>query len=324
MSSKNEHIRFDVARDFGQTFNSSFRFMKQNFKKFSKSLLFIVGPFLLMSSISYGYMYSGIYSGMFSGSFGSGPSILNSDYMSLQGFIFILSSFVTSIFMSGVIIHFLKLYREKGRDGFDVDDVWRAILKDFWRLTGTFFGLILIAVILIIVIALIITVFAMIPVLGVLFGILAFLGILIIMPPVSQLAFSVYIARCTEDRGLFDAISRSVSIMKGSFWWSWVIVFVSGIIAYFASLIFYIPMMIVMGIMMVHSLQSGGLGDDYSLAMTISISISMFFATLIWGVPMVIMSFHHYSMVEKKDGTGLMERIDDIGKQEEDHVEDGY
>ena len=112
--------------------------------------------------------------------------------------------------------------------------------------------------------------------------------------------------------------------MKGSFWWSWVVVFVSGIIAYFASLIFYIPMMIVMGIMMVHSLQSGGLGDDYSLAMTISISISMFFATLIWSVPMVIMSFHHYSMVEKKDGTGMMGMIDEIGKKEEGKEDAGH
>ena len=47
-----EKINFRQTRDFGETFNVSIKFLRQNFKLFFQSVLFIAGPFVLISAIA--------------------------------------------------------------------------------------------------------------------------------------------------------------------------------------------------------------------------------------------------------------------------------
>ena len=47
-----EKITFRQARDFGEIFNVSVKFLRQNVKLFFQSLIYIAGPFVLISAIA--------------------------------------------------------------------------------------------------------------------------------------------------------------------------------------------------------------------------------------------------------------------------------
>ena len=61
MENKYDKIEFNIERDFSDTFSVSFKFLKQNFKRLLKTLLYLVGPFLLVSALLSGFFTQNVF-----------------------------------------------------------------------------------------------------------------------------------------------------------------------------------------------------------------------------------------------------------------------
>ncbi len=51
-----QKIEFQRYRDFGQIINATFEFLRENFKQLAKAVIFLVGPFILLTGI-FGGLY---------------------------------------------------------------------------------------------------------------------------------------------------------------------------------------------------------------------------------------------------------------------------
>src|SRR3954470_21352007 len=103
-----EKINFRQARDFGETFNVSVTFLRQNFKIFFLSILFLAGPFVLVSAIA-GAFYQSHAISMFSiGTLGKGnPFSRILDQFGWEYLIFILTTILSSLSLLTVVYSFM-------------------------------------------------------------------------------------------------------------------------------------------------------------------------------------------------------------------------
>ncbi|HEY8401346.1 MAG TPA: hypothetical protein VIK89_08800, partial [Cytophagaceae bacterium] len=51
-----EKIIFSQERRFGEKINATFKFLQQNFKKLTKCIIYIAGPFIIVQTILYTLM----------------------------------------------------------------------------------------------------------------------------------------------------------------------------------------------------------------------------------------------------------------------------
>src|ERR1035437_2376291 len=139
-----EKINFRQSRDFGETFNVSVKFFRQNFKLFFQSLIFIAGPFILVSAIAGAFYQS------------SAVSIFSlarkgeSDVFSQFGWtylVFILAAILANIVLIGTVFSFMINYMEKGPGGFTVNDVSKILFKNIGNILLVFFILMFLTIV---------------------------------------------------------------------------------------------------------------------------------------------------------------------------------
>jgi len=308
MDQKYEKIEFNVERDFSDTFNVSFKFLKQNFKPLLKTLLYLVGPFLFLSALLNGIFTQNSFdiSSMISG--GTSPlSMLGPVY-----FFTIITSIISGIILVGVTFEYIVLYEEKGYKGFDVKDVWQAFVKDLGRITGAFFGLLFVGIVLVIVLGIIIGLFSIMGTAGgIIIGLLMVIGLFIIGLPFAFVFIAVYLIVIREKIGFWAALSKARFLLKGNFWNTWVVIFIAYLIVGIIGVIFVIPQSIVTGLVTFNSIQNGV--SDYSILLIVFTTIGVFGASLVNALLYIMISFQYYSLNEQKQGTGLLSQIDSIG-----------
>lgn len=312
-----EKIEFNVERDFGELFNVSFKFVKQNFKKFILTLIYLVGPFLLVTAL-----LNGIYT---SNSFDIQSIIKGGvDVLSIFSplyFLAIIATIISSMVLVGVVCEYMVLYEEKGFDGFSIQDVWNAFKKDFTLILGTFFSLFLVTIVFVIVLGVVISLFFLMGTVGgVLGGLILIIGLLIFALPIAFVLTSIYIIRIRERLGFMEALNKARFLLKDNFWWAWVIMFIAYIIVSILSIVFVIPEAIV-GILIGLSSINGG-ADDYSLMLIIFSAIGIFGTSILRSLLIIIVNFYYFSLNEQKEGSGVLSRINQIGSNiaEEDET----
>ena len=318
--SNQEKINFRQSRDFGETFNVSVKFFRQNFKLFFQSLIFIAGPFILVSAIAGAFYQS------------SAVSIFSlarkgeSDVFSQFGWtylVFILAAILANIVLIGTVFSFMINYMEKGPGGFTVNDVSKILFKNIGNILLVFFILMFLTiVVLAIVVGVIVAIASVVPVLGILFGIALFFGLLILFPPLMWQLSVVYLVKMQEDKGVFESFGRTRKVMRDNFWWTWVImvcaVFAVGII----SFVFALPQAVYQAVLMFSHFKDGA--GEPSIPFLIVATVCTFCTTLLYSGLYVISAFHYYSLAEQKDGIGLLERIEEIGNTPTNNVEQQY
>ena len=315
-----EKINFRQARDFGETFNVSVKFFRQNLKLFFQSLIFIAGPFILISAIA-GAFYQSHAVNMFS-MIKSGQSDIFSQF-GWTYLIFILATILTHIVLLGTVFSFMINYMEKGPSGFMVNDVGRTLVKNIGNLISVFFVLILLTIIaLAIIIGLVYVMASIATALGVLFGIALFFGFLIMFPPLMWQLSSVYLVKMQEGKGIFESLNRTRKVMRDNFWWTWLIIVCAVFAVGLISLIFALPQAAYSFILMFSALKDAS--SEPSIFFLIVATVCTFCTTLLYSGLYVISAFHYYSLAEQKDGVGLMERIDEIGNTPVNNVEQQY
>lgn len=311
MENKFEKIEFNVERDFSDTFNVSFKFLKQNFKPLLKTLIYLVGPFLFITALLSGIFTQNAFD-IQSLMSGTGSPL---DMFGPMYFLTILSTLVSALILIGITFEYVILYDEKGYAGFEIIDVWKAFVKDLGRIIGAFFGLLLIAILFVIIIGVVFGLLSLMGTVGGVFiGILSFLmviGMLIAGPPIMFLLTVVYLIVIREKIGFWEAFSKARFLLKDNFWNTWVVTFVAYLIVGILSVVFTIPQSIAVGLVSFNSIQGGE--SDYSIIVIIFTMIGVLGGSLVNTLLYIMMSFQYYSLNEQKQGVGLLSQIDAIG-----------
>ena len=322
-----QKIHFREVRGFTELFNASINFIRQNFGHFFRCLLFIAGPFLLLTGICTAYYQKTIIQGQVSymeSAFGNPFAQMLSKVFSWMYFAVLLLTLLGSLALMGTVYEYMLLYNAKGPRNFTVNDVGRALWRDAGNIIWTFccmffWSLVFGAVIVLIYVGF----YKLSPGLGVAMTVMGFIGLLLIIFPLMYYTSSIYMVRINERIGFLEAASRALYLLKGSYWWTWVIFICIYFMLGFITGIFAVPQAILQGVVTFSSVEHG-VSDNMAVVYLILTSATAFFSSFIYFVMMVFTGFHYFSLTEKKEGTGLLERIDEIGTRKDTAVEGEY
>lgn len=313
-----EKINFRVTRDFGETFNVSVKFLRQNFKLLFQSLLFIAGPFILISSIA-GAFYQSSAINAFSWVNQGSPFA----QFGLSYFLFILAAIIANLALLGTVYAFMLEYMEKGYGNFNLNDVAKRLITNIGNILSVFFTLtFLIAIFIGALVGIMIAIGSSSPILVGILAILILIAMLILFPPFMWQLSVVYIVKMTENDNVFDAFGRTRSVMKNNFWWTWVIMLCAGMAVWIIAIVFSLPQA-AMQIFLMFT-KTANAGSETSVVFIIVATVCTFCTTFVYSILYVISAFHYFSLAEQKDGTGLMERINEIGQTPNNNVDQQY
>ena len=281
-------------RDFGEVLSVTFQFLRQNAGPLVKSLLFIAGPAMALSVVV----------NPFAGSTGL---LLNPEELltSEGGFgtatfwvrvaVGTLLSYFGMMLAVAVVNEFVVLYQARGPGGFEVEDVWRQARRSVWKVLGT--------VLLLAVFFVVPAVIVIIPCLGA----LAYLVGVVYFTAALSLAF---IVQAQEEAGVFASLGRSRALVRDRFWPTLGVAFVSGIIYYALSVCFAMPSLVLTGLTAFHGIEGEAVPGVYGVLMKLFGVAATLGGLLTYAVPLVALAFQYFSLVEQKERTGLMERVE--------------
>jgi hypothetical protein len=313
-----EKINFRVNRDFGETFNVSIKFLRQNFKLFFFSLLFISGPFILISSVA-GAFYQSSAINAFSWVRSGNPFA----QFGLSYFLFIIAAVIAHLALMGTVFSFMLEYMEKGPGNFTVNDVAKRVTTNIGNILSVFFTLtFLICIFLGAFIGILIAIGSSAPVVVGIITILFIIAMLIVFPPIMWQLTVVYLVKMVDNDSVFDSFGRTKYVMKGNFWWTWVIVVCASLAVWIMAMVFALPQAALQLILM-FSKQANS-GSEISVVFIIVATVCTFCTTLLYAIFYVISAFHYFSLAEQKDGSGLMDRINEIGQTPNNNVDQQY
>lgn len=300
-----EKINLFQARDFGETFNVTIKFLRQNFKSFFKSLIFIAGPLFLLSTLFGIYYQTTVNSGGTLNSFAMLANIFNWKY-----FVTLFLSLLAGLTLMGTTFSYLICYNKNGPGNVNTSDVASLFIKNIGKIVGGFFLLLLLIVIIgfgaFFIIGLIASIHTAI---AILMGFIVVIGLLILGPPFIWQFSTFYLPMMHDEDSVINSLSRIREVMRGEFWWTWLLMVCNYIMVIIISMVILVPQLIYTVVIVL----SGSVQGYSSLSFIIVSSVCTFLASFIYSIYYLVNAFHYYSLAEKKEGIGLMERINEIG-----------
>ncbi|GGG56587.1 hypothetical protein GCM10011414_28030 [Croceivirga lutea] len=292
-------IEFKKQRELSDILTDTFNFIKFEFKPFFGTILKIVGPFLFAFLICMAfYLYS------FNGAFNSALYSVNSnvDAFGASPILIIIAAlglFVTAIatvaLLQASILYYVKSYTDnQGKIDFDL--IKKESYKNFWRFVG-----------LAILVGLAIVV-------GFMFCIIP--GIYL-YPPL-MLAFSIMVFM---NKSVSDSFSYAFTLIKDNWWITFATLFVIGIITAVIGYIVQLPGIIYMYAKMgifSGEMDAESMGNIFDPIYILFNLISYLVQFTLQTVTVVASALIFFNLNEKKNFTGTMERIQNIGNTQED------
>lgn len=323
MNQKELPLKFEQIRTFGKVFSDTRKLIRENFAIFFKTMLFLVGPVVLLTCTVHTFYETNI--------------IGNDDfdwdrigsYMA-SGVIYTqLRWLINGLVTSMVVSHFVKVYKEKGPGKFDVNDITRSLLRDFGGSILTF--LLIFAIVAVCSIVLAAFLFGVTNLsfgAGVFFILVCYLGYFLVRFPFWYFMYSVFFARHADpkNRNPFVALRFSASVLGGSWWLTWIIFFCMWALLAVLGGVISLPAEILAMVAQLSTFDPTQNSDiDWKLVQSVLTSLGEFAKTLINSVFCAAIALHFYSLKEKKDGKGTMEMLAQIGvKNDDDHIELTY
>ncbi len=292
------------VRYFGDLISDALTFIKQEFKPLTKSYILIAGIAILLFAVLFGLTLGKFYGGIFDTATKGGADVLsNYDNFSIP---ILVTMFIVAIFTSAAIMTvpnvYMKLYMQKQNQSPAFNEVWEGTVKYIGKVLvfHVLFGLCLALVAgMLIAGGMLVS-----PIVG------AVLIALLLIP-------LIYIGICMtiasqviifeEETSFIKIWQRCFYLVKDNFWSSFLVYVLSSIIISFASgAIGLITGALFGGAMYLTTKEIGSsIGTLYSI---------FYLFTYIFYVYFVItVSLNYFSLVEKKEGTGLLQRIQNIG-----------
>jgi hypothetical protein len=298
-------IDFHKARDFGETLNVSFVFIRHHFKGMMLGMLFIAGPFVLVGSVIPVLVFSRL----------SGPLAGTDNWLTNAGasmVVNVLALMLGVVMAIGVIYEYILLYyqREDAAERIDTGELWQAIRHDFWRLLGVIFGLTLLlgfgSFCLNFVAILLGTPLGP-------FGIFfLFLGA-IILEVYLWVPTMLVVVICLHERiGLFEALTRAFYLVKGYWWQTFGLILICVLMQYALLFLCMVPFMIIGFTTEMFTQMGTSLESTVAFAIFVSIAITLII-TLSCCLFLTVSAFQYFSLVERKESVGLLRRIESMG-----------
>ena len=290
-------IELREERDFGQKFNAVFAFVQTNFKPFIKVTGLTVGPLALIGGLFFGLFFSKMF-GMVNMTLGGDTSEIVSWVSEMFVSYFFLG--LASLWMMIVVYAYMAEY-DSGNENITIEAVWKRGKGKIWSVIG--FGML--------------TVVAMIFFIAIIFvipgntGFVMAIKILLVYVALFYVMISLSLAlpnMVIEDAGIFESIERSFTLIRGKWWSTFGLLMVMGLIANFATMIFAIPFYIawVMTFLMQTTVNE---------LIIVAGSCIMFLGSfLMMTLPALAVGFQYFNLVERKEGTGLLKKIDRLGE----------
>lgn len=283
-------VEFSRTRDFGEIINDSINFIKQNFKALFTPLFYISLVFIL-ASVATGILIQ-IKTIELLGAERAGTLGVFGGTSYLPGFglnyaLYLLFYFISYTVIQLVTLCFINLYKKHGNISPTKEEVWMACKAHFWRFT--------LASLLLFLIVMIATLFCVLP------GVYLF--------PITSL---VYVIVIMDDASFDQAFTRAFTLIKDHWWKTFGALFIVWLIAYFSVGLVALP-----GTLMTMSSLLLGESSSLSLIGAILNVVIQSFGMLVYSLPTITMALCYFSLSEEKEGTGLMERIQNLGTNTE-------
>ncbi len=309
-----EKIELRKVRDIGALFNDTIAFLRNNGRSFFGTITFLAGPFILITGFFLGYFQSLqskiAQSNMMPGTFGS-QGTMAGNFMGTT-LIFMLILLLTTLVANASVFQYFKVYDKTPEAELPLERsiVSPGLAASCWRLFYNMLLLILILFIFALVFGLAASVLLLIPGLNIVVGIAFFLAYFIFLPMVAYiLSVSNYLV-IRDEILITEALGKVFRYMKGNFWWTWLYMVCAGLCCLILLMVLYIPYFIyaIFG-----GLTRGGSSSENSIFFVIA-------GTFLYAGSMLVINpiflsfgiFNLYSQEEKKEGRGLLDRIDEI------------
>ncbi len=292
----NSNINFKQERDFGDLFNATFSFISQEFKRLATAILYFVFPFFIVSAIAmtiYSVKMQEMSQAMMQGD-KSDPFAIFSILGSMMGYVAatMLISFVATSVLMCTVFGYIKLYIQKGPEGFTINDVWLEVTRYFWK-------------------ALIATIIV---------GIVVLVGVICCVIPGIYLGVALFIVfpiMIFEEKNFGTSFSRSMKLINTNWWLTFGILIVTGIIIYVLAIFVSIPSVILGFKSLFANIKQNQMPViDFSIGFYILSAITNLINNLFIVIPLVMSAFVYYSFVEKVEKPSLMDKIGQIRDNE--------
>lgn len=317
MQMNQEKINFPVVRDFSELFNVSVKFVTQNFKLFFQSLLFIAGPFLLVGSICTAFYTAYLIDKTpVQQQLGFNYLFMLSRSLGWQYFLIALVEIFGRIILLTTAYAYIAAYDLYGPKNFGVPEVRKLVFQNIGKVIKGFFMVFLIILIFaflvlaaIGIVASILPIINNLPLVTSFFVMLVFIVVFMVSPPFVWQFSTFYLLQIKEDMGVLDAMRRVRSVIRGEFFLTWIVIVASGFILSAMAIVFNAPQFIYQFIS-----QMGGVKVTTDSIAFIAISTTCGFLTkFVFSPILIVNAFLYFSLDEKKYGTALIKRIDEIG-----------
>jgi hypothetical protein len=308
-----QKIEFRKERDFSSTLGDSLKFLKQNFKPFFGSIILIVGPIILITSIAYAYMQASILS-----STQNKISPFSGDYFLNLGTTFFLSM-LSNILLSAVVYNYMGLYYEKSfGEQITISEVGKRVWNNIGRLIASVVTFTLVAVLIFFVIALICIGIGSFMGIGgaIVMGLLIFFAVAILAPVLLYMVPAGFFVVVRDEVFIFTALGKVKRYLSGNFWWTWLIMVVAFIGLGILQTIFNLPATVMVIMSTFSRIREVSEGVDTSgsspIWLIVFYTLGMFLSTCTYSISHLICAFNFMSHEEKHEGQGLLSRIDEI------------
>ena len=292
-----QKIELRKLRDFGTKFNVTFEFIRQNFKALFSSVLFISVPFYIVGMMLITYyqnfvMYNDIGAGNFDGDENAALGLLGNMFSYLMiGYVIIMFGYLLNV---AIVYNVMRLYDEKENPlEITVGEVWSKVKGDIWKLFGA----------------------------GILVAIVVVIGMIVLIIPGLYLAIVLTLIMpivVFEKKSIGDAFNRCFYLIKDKWWSTFGLLFVAGMVQGIMGLIFNIPTYIFTFAVTFHRAQNAFMDPPLwqKVGLILSSSISATGAGLLGVITYTALAFQYFNLVERRDASGLMGRLENLGKQE--------
>lgn len=290
-----EPVEFRKVREFGDVIGDSILFIKQNIKPLLKAYLFLCGFFVLASMVNSILMQLQLSNLMESGnaatySRGARPLYMfyNFTLNYVLMFVFIVLNY-TAVYLT--VFSYISLYVRKGNIAPTVAEVWSYFKYYFWRMLGS---------------GIIMSLF-----LGLCFALCIIPGIYVF--PAVTLFYPVLIL---ENAGFSFSFNRAFKLLKDEWWITFATLLVIFFIYYACAMVIQIPA-VAISMAGAFMQNANAFFGTYGVIAAVAQQVSQVFMI----IPIVGAAVIYFNLVERKESTGLMERIDSLGQNEakDDH-----
>lgn len=295
-------LQFRKKRDFSGVISDTMLFIRLYFKPYFAMLGIIIGPAAVVGSILLA---------KFSLHFMDIRHINQMPSTEIPAAIAGYFLFMLSYLLFATCSYdFIKVTISKKGEAATVEEVWRAVKKDVWKVLGI--GLMLLP--------------ALFAAIGLMILMGSMMGAFSVFPIIALFVFLFYAyvkltltlpAGILDDLNATSAISKSWNFVRGNFWLTFGITFVMAFIGGFASTIIRIPVIIAQVATALHGYNASEAGG-WSTILFISTALSMLASMAGGSLVLVGHTLQYLSIAEAREGKGLMDQINELEIKSED------